>query len=92
MVSDELRLSVAGATLMLSVFLSGAAIASPPAASPPPPAVPPASQPVPSPEDSLFEFLGADDVGDTRWWDYLRQSPPPRAPVPPPVPAQEAKQ
>ncbi|MFI4889877.1 MAG: hypothetical protein ACHQIL_05035 [Steroidobacterales bacterium] len=76
---------------MLSVALSTVAIAAPPPGSTapaqsqtPPPAVPP-------PDDSLFEFLGSDDVGDARWWDYLMKSAPrAQSPPPPPAPAQDA--
>lgn len=55
----------------------------------------PASAPPPSPpppDDSFIEFLGADDVGDAGWWEFLKNSAP-RAeePSPPPLP-QDGKQ
>jgi hypothetical protein len=75
---------------MLSVALSTAAFAAPPPdSSAQPPADPPAADA--PPDDSLLEFLGSDDVGDARWWDYLMKTAP-RAQPPPPsqTPAQEA--
>jgi hypothetical protein len=87
MTSDEQGLSWRGYGLMLSVVLSTAAFAAPPAdSSTPPPADPPATGA--TPDDSLLEFLGSDDVGDARWWDYLMKTAP-RTP-PPQTPAQEA--
>jgi hypothetical protein len=55
-----------------------AAQAATPASVPPPP---------PPPDDSFIEFLGADDVGDAGWWEFLKNSEP-RAeePSPPPLP------
>jgi hypothetical protein len=71
------------AALLLGVLLSAAGSASPPAGQAAPPAVPPAKPAAPPADESLFEFLGADDVGDVRWWDYLRKSAP-RTQAPPP--------
>lgn len=56
----------------------------PPPAPPPPreqPAPPaqPQSPPPPregEPDEGLLEFLGADDVGDTAWWEFLKKSHP----------------
>jgi hypothetical protein len=44
-----------------------------------------------TPNDEFIEFLGADDVGDAAWWEFLKKSAPRREqpPVPPP---QDAKQ
>jgi len=76
---------------VLGLVFAGAGTAAPPSGQAAPPAAPPSRQAVPPPEDSLFEFLGSDDVGDARWWDYLRKSGPrPQAPPPQQVPAQEA--
>jgi hypothetical protein len=27
-----------------------------------------------APDDDLIEFLGADDVGDADWWEFLKKS------------------
>lgn len=69
---------------MLSIALFTAAAAAPPAADPPaasPPARP--QTPAAPPDDSFFEFLGSDDVGDARWWDYLLKTAPLATPPPP---------
>jgi len=34
-------------------------------------------------DDDFFEFLGADDVGDTDLWEYLKSAAPPARPPPP---------
>jgi hypothetical protein len=62
--------------------LPNAALAATPVTAPPPP----------PPDDSFIEFLGADDVGDAGWWEFLKNSEP-RAdePSPPPLP-QDGKQ
>ena len=66
---------------MLSIALIAAAAAAPPASDPPAPApAQPAAQ-MPPTDDSLFEFLGSDDVGDARWWDYLMKVPPAKPPL-----------
>lgn len=52
---------------------------------PPPPPRPPApSQDADTdragasePDDEFIEFLGADDVGDAAWWEFLKKSGPP---------------
>ena len=62
---------------MLAV-VSAAAMADPP---PPPPD--------PPPDESFIEFLGADDVGDARWWEFLKNAEP-RGDQPAPPP-QDAK-
>lgn len=75
---------------MLSIALFTAAAAAPPATDPPArpqaPAQPAAQVAAPS-DDSFFEFLGSDDVGDARWWDYLLKTAP-RTPPPPKTAAQ----
>jgi hypothetical protein len=43
-----------------------------------------------APNEDFIEFLGADDVEDAAWWEFLRKSAPRRAQ--PPVPPQDAKQ
>lgn len=74
----------------MSAATIAAIAAPPPAASPPAASAPAASAPAASPpDDSFFEFLGSDDVGDARWWDYLMKAEP-RAEEPAPPP-QEAK-
>lgn len=65
---------------MLLVTLTAAAEAGQP---PPPPAGA-------EPDDSFIEFLGADDVGDARWWEFLKNAEP-QAEDPPPPPPQDAK-
>jgi hypothetical protein len=42
-------------------------------------------------DEDFIEFLGADDVGDTAWWEFLKKAPP-RGGNPPPPPAQDTKQ
>jgi hypothetical protein len=43
-----------------------------------------------APDDDLIEFLGADDVGDADWWEFLKKSAHSRDP--PRVPPQDAQQ
>jgi hypothetical protein len=57
---------------------------------PPTSAEPPASSPG-VPDDDFIEFLGADDVGDAAWWEFLKKVPP-RRENPPATPPQEVKQ
>jgi hypothetical protein len=75
--------------LALSVILCAVAFAEQPPAAPPAPQ--PSSPPPDASNDELIEFLGADDVGDAAWWEFLKKSAPrkdqPRAPPP-----QDAKQ
>jgi hypothetical protein len=75
--------------LLLGLGLCAAAVAGPPA--PPPPEPPPPSQAQGAPDDDFIEFLGADDVGDAAWWEFLKKAPP-RVENPPTPPPQEAKQ
>jgi hypothetical protein len=44
-----------------------------------------------TPNDEFIEFLGADDVGDAAWWEFLKNSAP-RKGQPPAPPPQDAKQ
>jgi len=83
--------------LALSAVLCAAAVAAqPPSSSPapasvrPPVVAPPASSSDTS-DDDFIEFLGADDVGDAAWWEFLKKAPPrgENSPAPPP---QDAKQ
>jgi hypothetical protein len=68
----------------------GAAFCAAAIAGPPPPAPPPASQGTSQspasgtqaptgteqlPDDELIEFLGADDMGDAAWWEFLKKVP-----------------
>jgi hypothetical protein len=53
-----------------------------------PPAKPGAAAPN---DESLIEFLGADDVEDAGWWDFLKSKEPRPDPTPPPPPPSEAK-
>lgn len=92
---------------VLSAFLCSAAFAAtppPPEPQPPPGASQPKSQPTQpqSPgaapaadaaaaDDELIEFLGADDVGDVAWWEFLKKSPPRKVPPPPGPTSQDAK-
>ena len=69
------------------------AMAAPPA---PPPQSPSSAgatgtQPQGAPDDDFIEFLGADDVGDAAWWEFLKKAPP-RGNPPPATPPQDAKQ
>jgi hypothetical protein len=43
-----------------------------------------------TPNDDFIEFLGADDVEDAAWWEFLKKSAPRRDQ--PPAPPQDAKQ
>ena len=76
------------------------------AAQPPPPASgaqqspAPGTQPPPgatqtpaqsAPDDDFIEFLGADDVGDAAWWEFLKKAPPRVENPPPATPPQDAK-
>ena len=80
--SDEEVLRPWSYGLMLSIALITAAAAAPPAADQPASDPPAKTTPaVPPPDDSLFEFLGSDDVGDARWWDYLMKVPPAKPPT-----------
>ena len=38
-----------------------------------------------TPDDEFIEFLGADDVGDAGWWEFLKKTDP-HAPSSPPPP------
>lgn len=82
-------------------MLAAAAVASPP---PQTPVAPPVPAKAPSggapvvdppgggiPNEDLIEFLGADDVGDAAWWEFLRNSAPrkDRPSAPPPRDAQQ---
>jgi hypothetical protein len=89
MTSDEHDLRLQRYGLMLSIALITAAAAAPPAADPPAadPSTRPQTPAPPPPDDSFFEFLGSDDVGDARWWDYLLKTAP-RTPPPPKTAAQ----
>jgi hypothetical protein len=51
------------------------AIAGQPPAPPPPPPPPESSSQDP-PDAEFIEFLGADDHGDTEWWEFLKKAPP----------------
>src|ERR1700676_1575867 len=81
--------------LWVGVALCSAALADPPPPAPASPASPvpvssPASAPG-APDDDFIEFLGADDVGDAAWWEFLKKVPP-QGGNPPATPPQEAKQ
>jgi hypothetical protein len=74
------------------IFCAAAAAAPPPPAAPPTP--PGSSSQSPSdgvPDDDFIEFLGADDVGDAAWWEFLKKVPP-RGENPPATPPPETKQ
>jgi hypothetical protein len=74
----------------MTSVLSAVSIAGTPAPSPSPPPPPPPPAPPPPPSDESFiEFLGADDVGDAGWWDFLKKTDPQTATAtPPPGPKQ----
>jgi hypothetical protein len=85
----EIQVKAGGHWLFLGmVFCAGAF------AAPPPPSTPAPAAPSPSsgaPDDDFIEFLGADDVGDAAWWEFLKKVPP-RREGPPATAPQEAKQ
>jgi hypothetical protein len=49
------------------------------------------STPQGTPDEDFIEFLGADDVGDAAWWEFLKKVPP-RGENPPATPPQDVKQ
>jgi hypothetical protein len=71
--------------LVLSTALCAVAFAGPP----PAPARPPPSPD--APDDEFIEFLGADDVGDAAWWEFLKKAAPRKDQHPAPPP-QDTKQ
>jgi len=79
--------------LAISAVLCAAGVAAqppvPPSARPPVVAQPATSSD--TSDDDFIEFLGADDVGDAAWWEFLKKAPPrgENSPAPPP---QDAKQ
>jgi hypothetical protein len=75
--------------LWVSIGVGATAVAADPPPAPPPPATPSASPDAPG--DDFIEFLGADDVGDAAWWEFLKKVPP-RGMNPPAAPPQEARQ
>src|SRR5277367_5066521 len=87
----ENRVTAGRLWLLLGMACCAAAIAAPP----PAPATPPPAASQPSspgaPDDDFIEFLGADDVGDAAWWEFLKKAPP-RGQSPPATAPQEAKQ
>jgi hypothetical protein len=78
--------------LLAAAALCTAAVAGPPApgTTHPSPPVPHESQLQGVPDEEFIEFLGADDVGDETWWEFLKKPPPRREN--PPAPPQEAKE
>jgi len=78
---------------LVGITVCAVANAAPPSPAPPAPAPQGAHQsPSPgAPDDEFIEFLGADDVGDAAWWEFLKKVPP-RGENPPAAPPQEAKQ
>ena len=88
----DIRVTAGRHWLLLGMAYCAAAIAAPPP--PQTPSPPPAAAPQPSspaPDDDFIEFLGADDVGDAAWWEFLKKAPP-RGQNPPATAPQEAKQ
>jgi len=89
--------------LAISAVLCAAGVAAQSPSSAPAPAPAPASVPARPPvaaqpatssdtsDDDFIEFLGADDVGDAAWWEFLKKASPrgENSPAPPP---QDAKQ
>jgi hypothetical protein len=71
--------------LLMTAAMTAAASAQPPAPPPPPP-------PPPLPDESFIEFLGADDVGDAGWWEFLKHAEPRGDAPPAPAPPQSGKQ
>jgi hypothetical protein len=62
--------------LVLGAALWAVANAGQPPAPPPPPPAPPESSSPDVPDAEFIEFLGADDHGDTEWWEFLKKAPP----------------
>jgi hypothetical protein len=87
----ELQLMQGRHWLWVSVALCAAAMAAPPPPQPPSPPPVEASPSPGAPDDDFIEFLGADDVGDAAWWEFLKKVPP-RGANPPATPPQDAKQ
>jgi hypothetical protein len=79
--------------LLAATALCTVAMAGPPPApgTTHPPPVPQESEPQGVPDDEFIEFLGADDVGDETWWEFLKKAPP-RRENPRAAPTQESKQ
>src|SRR6267154_4612489 len=77
--------------LLVGAAWCAAAAAAPPSPAPPTPPAPPAAASPGVPDDDFIEFLGADDVGDAAWWEFLKKVPP-RRENPPATPPQEVKQ
>jgi hypothetical protein len=50
------------------------------------------SPPQGEPDEGFIEFLGADDVGDAAWWEFLKKAPPREVNPPPATPPQDANQ
>jgi hypothetical protein len=86
--------------LWVGVLVCAAAIAEPPPqgtqqAPAPGTQSPPGATQTPSqgaPDDDFIEFLGADDVGDAAWWEFLKKAPPRGGNPPPAPPPQDANQ
>ncbi len=74
---------------MAGMLMCAAAMAAPPAPGTPPPGASPPTQV--DPEVDFIEFLGADDVDDAAWWEFMKKVPP-RGENPSVPPPQEAKQ
>lgn len=62
--------------MVWGLVLSAAVLADEPSAQPPspPPGTPATAASGGAPDDELIEFLGADDVGDAAWWEFLKKS------------------
>jgi hypothetical protein len=69
--------------MVCGAVLCAAAHADQPPASPPPP---PRPSPTTAPDEGLLEFLGADDVADSAWSEYLKRAVTRKVPPPPPPP------
>jgi len=82
-------LKVTGYWWVAGLILCGLAFAA--AGSPQPPAAGQGQSRTGAPNDDFIEFLGADDVGDAAWWEFLKKSAPHRAKPPAPPPSQDSK-
>ena len=76
---------------MAGVIVCAGSMAAPPAQPSPSSAEATQAQPQGAPDDDFIEFLGADDVGDADWWEFLKEVPP-RGENPPATPPQGTKQ
>jgi len=74
------RYGLALGVLWVAAGCGGAVADQPPARAAPPSDAEVAPTGAAAPDDEFIEFLGADDVGDTAWWEFLKKSAPRKDP------------